>query len=117
LDHRRSLPTLLRHSQQNDGDRCMKSILEEADELINGDRAKEYGHPSVNFQRIANLWTSHLQNKPVDQDGTFELTCEDVAWMMMQVKQARAMEGLKRDTIVDAAGYIGIIELLNNSQE
>ena len=90
-----------------------KSILEEADGLINGERAKEYGHPSVNFSRIANLWNAHLMAKGF----AVEFTCEDVAWMMMQVKQARAMEGFKRDTIVDAAGYIGIIELLNNNQE
>lgn len=98
------------------------SALREADELINGDRAKAYGPPSVNFERIAQLWNAHIQSRfgYGDHAGDWALpvlSAEDVAWMMMQVKQARAMQGYKHDTIVDAAGYIGCIELMQNAEE
>ena len=35
-------------------------ILTTAEQLINGDRARDYGDAATNFQRIADLWTPIL---------------------------------------------------------
>ena len=90
------------------------SALSEADKLINGDRAKEYGPPNINFARIVRLWNAHLENLGIENPC---LTTDDVAVMMTFVKLARHVEGYKHDTVVDAAGYIGILELLHNHEE
>lgn len=86
------------------------SVLAEADALINGPRAKEYGDARQSFTRIADLWTATLG---------FKVTREQVAIMMVQLKISRmvgdiesGIKFIKRDSIVDAAGYIGLLEKL-----
>lgn len=74
--------------------------LKEAADLITGDRQEEYGPPEVNFQRIATIW-SILLNK--------DFTPSDVATAMVGLKLARAAQGYKRDTFIDAAGYAAIV--------
>ncbi len=83
-----------------------KSILEEAEELIHGTREKEYGHPKKNLQAVANMWEMYLYQKYGSQ---FSINPEDVCWMMALLKMCRDFGGEKRDTVVDAAGYIGLI--------
>ncbi|AZF93442.1 phosphofructokinase [Mycobacterium phage Centaur] len=78
------------------------SILTTAEEIINGQRAQDYGDAKENHQRIANLWNVYA--------GT-ELSPEDVAVMMILLKIARFMEnGYHQDTVVDIAGYAGVLE-------
>ena len=80
-------------------------VLREAASLITGDRQQDYGPPSVNFQRIADLW--NVQAQAVLRDGAkFDPVL--VALMLTQLKMARAVQSPKRDTFVDAAGYVGI---------
>ena len=74
-----------------------KTLIDEANELVNGDRQKAYGHPSKNFQLTADLW-SVILGVPV--------TPEQVALCMVQVKIARELHAPKRDNLVDAIGYI-----------
>ncbi|AXH48828.1 hypothetical protein SEA_STEAMY_53 [Mycobacterium phage Steamy] len=79
------------------------SILTQAEEIINGQRAKDYGDALENHQRIAALWNAYLQKNVVDHN--------DVAVMMILLKIARFMEnGYHQDTVVDIAGYAGVIE-------
>lgn len=80
-----------------------KSIAQEANELVHGDRRKAYGHPSKNFQVTADLWSVVL-GVPV--------TPEQVALCMVQVKIARELHTPKRDNLVDAIGYLLTYELV-----
>lgn len=75
-------------------------VLEEAERLINGQRANDYGSPQTNFGRIAKLWEPILgvQIKPTD-----------VALMLTQLKIARLINSpAHRDSWIDAAGYVGL---------
>jgi hypothetical protein len=85
-----------------------ENVLQEADRLTSGDRQQAYSHPSVNFARIARLWRAHLGCR---YGGKIQLDAEDVAWMMVQVKQARDIATPKRDNLVDAAGYVRTLEM------
>lgn len=82
------------------------SILEEAQGIIWGDREQTYGAPDVNLKRIAGMWGAYLYAK----GGSVDITPEDVCWMMVLLKASRQMNAPKRDNLVDAAGYIGLIE-------
>lgn len=83
------------------------TILEEAAGLIYGDRQQQYGNAKQNFSDIAHLWEPILGMRP---------TPEEVALCLLQLKVARAINDtratrpIKRDTIVDLAGYAGCIE-------
>lgn len=89
-----------------------KSILDEAKDIIWGDREKTYGEPDVNLKRIATLWNAFLVSryKHGYTGEPYEITSEDVCWMMVLLKASRQMNTPKRDNLVDAAGYIGLIE-------
>ena len=89
-----------------------QTILQEAHTIIYGDREETYGTPSVNLERIARLWRAHLIGR---YGNSVNVTEEDVCWMMMQVKQARQMNKPKRDNLVDAAGYIALIERIQEN--
>jgi hypothetical protein len=85
-----------------------RSILVEADDLINGARQKAYDHPKDNFLRTANLWNALLVDKLVDDA---RITEEEVALLMILVKMARLQASPDhRDSLVDIAGYAGTYE-------
>lgn len=84
-----------------------KSAMQEAQELIYGDREETYGHPSKNLTHISQQWRLYMSQKfGVD----VELDAEDVCWMMADLKKVRQMNSKKRDNLVDAIGYIGLVE-------
>ncbi len=85
-----------------------QDILTEARDIIYGDREQAYGDPGVNLRRIADLWTTYLRNRAVDLDAP--LSAEDVCWMMVLLKIARNQNQVKRDNLVDAVGYVALIE-------
>jgi len=74
-----------------------ETIVTEAVSLVTSDRQKAYGHPSKNFDDIARLWSVILGH---------EVTAEQVALCMVQVKIAREIYVKKRDNLVDAVGYL-----------
>ncbi|AOT24975.1 hypothetical protein PBI_KALPINE_55 [Mycobacterium phage Kalpine] len=79
------------------------SILTTAEEIINGQRALDYGDAKENHERIATLWGAYKRG--------VEFSPEDVAVMMILLKIARFMEnGYHNDTVVDIAGYAGVLE-------
>jgi hypothetical protein len=86
---------------------ALSSVLEEAEGLIYGDRKEQYGNAAKNFGDIAHLWEPILGVRP---------SAEAVALCLLQLKVARAIndiragKDIKRDTIVDLAGYAGCIE-------
>ena len=76
------------------------SILDEAKEVINGERQDVYGSPEDSFALIASYWSIYLGR---------DVSERDVAMMMTLFKLARQSHQHKRDNLVDAAGYLGIL--------
>jgi hypothetical protein len=86
-------------------DRPAVPMLHRAEELINGARQQDYGDQLRNFGQIADFWNAHLKYKlsPGNQ-----ITAEDVALMMINLKQARLGKSpTHADSVLDIAGYIG----------
>lgn len=90
------------------------TILSEAEAIIYGDREETYGTPSVNLDNIAKQWSLYLNQLFPEMDITIQLCAEDVCWMMVQLKMMRQLNSYKRDNLVDAIGYIGLIERLSD---
>ena len=80
-----------------------KTILEEAQSLITGDRNYTYDHPLDNFNRIKKGWEVIFN---------VEITEEQVGLAMAWVKIARESYMHKRDNLTDGAGYLGTIEMV-----
>ena len=72
------------------------TLAADAVQAVTGPRQRDYAHPKINFQRIANLWSIILD---------VDITPEQVAMCMIQVKIAREMNRHTRDNIVDLIGY------------
>lgn len=79
------------------------SVLEEATQLITGDRNNAYGPPTQDFQRTANMASAfgfQVNGEP--------LKSHHVAILMVLLKMSRlAWTPTKRDSWVDTAGYAG----------
>jgi hypothetical protein len=87
-----------------------KSVLDEAKEIIYGDREKTYGHPSKNLWAIAIMWQAYLSSR-AEVVSELGLTPQDVSVMMVLLKCARlANDPTHRDSIVDICGYAALIE-------
>lgn len=96
-----------------------ESLLETANRLINGERAKDYGDVKQNFQQIADLWSVYL-NRHVSPSQSnhlhyVHLKGEDVANLMILMKVSRAQNGFHLDSYIDIAGYAGCAELLQEN--
>ena len=77
----------------------MKTILDEAKEIIYGDREKTYSDPARNLNQISRLWSMYLDH-PVGS--------QDVCMMMILLKVARQSNAYTRDNLVDIAGYAAL---------
>lgn len=75
------------------------SILTEAEELINGERAKAYGPVEMNWGRTVELFNAMTG---------ISLSVKDALLFMVAVKLAREFHDHRRDNITDAAGYLGL---------
>lgn len=79
-------------------------ILTDAVKVINGDRQDTYGNPEDSFETISQYWSLFLKKKlKVNIDK------QDVAMMLVLFKIAREENQHKKDNLVDAAGYLGIL--------
>ena len=74
-------------------------ILADADNLINGDRQKDYGTPQENFGVIAAMWSAYLGH---------EVSPTDVCHLMSLLKIARLRNGPHMDSSVDSCGYMAL---------
>lgn len=80
------------------------SILLEAQELVFGERAEQYGDPSKSFEYIAKMWSTVLKT---------EVEAYQVAQCMIGLKLARASASpVLRDSWVDIAGYACLGEMV-----
>ncbi len=84
-------------------------ITAEAIDKVTGDRQKTYGHPRVNFDRIARLWEAYMTNKPSNRRY---INAYDVPMFMILVKIAREQHDHNYDNLVDIIGYIKTLEML-----
>lgn len=83
-------------------------VLREAERLVTGDRNNQYGPPTQDFARTADLLNALGYRRVDASDAVHDVVPSDVAIIQMQVKVSRLMHGRdKRDTWVDLAGYSG----------
>lgn len=77
------------------------SIFAEAEAIINGPRARDYGDAERSFKQIARLWRAYL-GVPVSS--------MDVAMLMALLKMVRLKHScfLHHDSFVDMLGYVGL---------
>ena len=99
---------LCRRVNREDQAKEEESILTEANRLVAGDRQSQYGHPHENFTDIAEI-ASALINK--------KLTAIECAYVMLAVKLGRLKYQYKHDSIVDAAGYLKVIDMIHTRHE
>ena len=85
-----------------------KSILLEADELVNGERQKAYGDTISCMQRTADIFTA-ISGK--------EITAKDVPLFNIAQKLARELNGHKRDNLTDIAGYLDILNRVEEAKQ
>lgn len=88
----------------NEIDRAMearRSILNEAEHLVTGDRNAQYGPPDQDFRRTADMWTSlgfRFNGGPI--------SAHNIAQAMIALKLSRTcFSPEKLDHWVDLAGY------------
>ena len=89
------------------------NAIDLAKEIIYGDREETYGHPSKNLVAISQLWTIYLHQK---YGVNVIVNAEDVCWMMNLLKMSRQMNKEKQDNIVDAIGYLALIDRLGENK-
>ena len=80
-----------------------KSILQEAEEIVNGDRQQDYGDMQQSFDNIAKMWSVIA--------GT-EISARQVGLMMISLKDVRENNKPKRDNVVDISGYSYLLSKL-----
>lgn len=89
-----------------------ESILQEAERLITGDRRGSYGHPADEYDKLArtiNAVLGHKFREPI--------TAEETMLIMVLMKINRYVNNPgHRDSLVDAAGYLGCIELAQDER-
>lgn len=86
------------------------NILHEADFLVSGDRQEAYKHPIHDYGATAAIWRAMiLKRYGIDVPLSEEFCC----LMMIGMKLSRAsVENIKRDTLVDIAGYARCTEMV-----
>ena len=85
-----------------------KSILSEAEEIVNGSRHSDYGDARESFSRVATI-ASVMTGK--------ELAPEDCCAVLMAVKLVRESFAHKRDNLIDLCGYAYIMNEIKESNK
>jgi len=88
-------------------------ILTEAHDLITGPRQAEYSHPFDDYYKVRELFYT--------MTGVM-LSVKQAVTFMVCVKMARLSTNLendtwKRDTVVDAAGYLGCLAMVHEHSD
>jgi hypothetical protein len=88
-------------------------ILLRAHELITRDRQNTYAHPLEDYSRTVAIFNA--------MKGEQVMTAEDGILFMVCVKLSRLMNEMKNgldvpDNIIDAAGYIGCLEMVRKAK-
>lgn len=80
------------------------NILQEADDITTNRGPAEHGHPKQQLPLVAALWSAVLG---------VEVTPEQVAICMVQLKVSRYLVNPQRDDLVDMCGWTRTIERLS----
>jgi hypothetical protein len=80
-------------------------VLNHADNIIHGERQRDYGSASHSFSTIADLWSAYLGH---------EVTPEQVCMMMILLKIGRSTKSAQFDSLVDIAGYAALADTVIN---
>lgn len=76
-----------------------EKYLATADRIVHGARNEQYGHPSEDFARIAQMWSAVLG---------VDIAPKQVALLMILLKAGRLAHNIDHvDSWVDVAGYVG----------
>lgn len=85
-----------------------KSILSEAEEIVNGSRHSDYGDPVESFERIA---------KTASMIAGRDLSPNECCAVLMAVKLVRESFAHKRDNLIDLCGYAYIMNEIKESNK
>lgn len=101
----------------SDNREIAKRIIIDAGNTIIKDRPGVHGSTENSFQMIADLWSAYINHTHYVrtlQRINIRLMPVDIAHMMVQLKQARALYGdaSNKDNFVDAAGYSALAGML-----
>jgi len=95
-----------------------KTILEDAQEIVDGKRNTDYGDPCESFWKIAKVATILVDKHcPCCQQGEITFTATDICRILKSVKLVRQAHRYKRDNLVDEAGYARIESILKGDEE
>ena len=81
-----------------------KTVLQEAEEIVDGARRESYGTPKENHTRTAEMWSAYLG---------IEISARQVCMLNVLQKVSRDAHKAGRDHLVDIIGYVRNIELLD----
>ena len=90
-------------------DTINKSILAEAEDIVNGNRKSDYGDAAYNFHRIANIVNSMYPQ--------LNINAQQCCAVLMSVKLIREGFRHKRDNLVDLCGYAHIMNEIVESEK
>ena len=85
-----------------------KSILQEAEEIVNGARKADYGSAKVSFERIGQMTALMLTEDEWDLLSQRVISPTVVTKMHQATKLTRESFAHKRDNLVDLAGYASL---------
>ena len=91
-----------------EGTKKVVELLDVSKQVVES-RSTTHGDAFENMQDIANRWSNYLNNRPVGED-LYRLTIADVAYMMVEMKLSRAINGdlNEVDHLQDILGYAAI---------
>lgn len=92
------------------------TLLEQANQILNKDRQKDYGNAVQNHVDIAQMWTVYLRANGKLPEGT-TISPKDVCQLMILLKVARQGKSSKTDNLVDICGYADIQEQIAEDEE
>ncbi len=88
-----------------------QTILQEAKSLVYGERGEDYGHPKDDFKCVTEMFNIYLRRKyPMVEVRHMEPG--DHAIYMIFTKIARHANHSKRDNLVDIAGYVETLAII-----
>ena len=94
-------------------------VLEEAHNVIYGEREQTYGDPGKNLRIIAEYWTTYLVSRGIiDANEPYDmLTYDDICNLMVLMKIARlGNTPLHHDSMVDICGYTALADRVKEYQ-
>lgn len=84
------------------------NILNEAAQVVEGDRNDYYGDPSIKYRMIAKMWSIIFRT---------DITPRQVVLAQLAVKLVRETLKHKRDNLVDIAGYARVLQLVTDATD